>query len=273
MMGFWEPHSSSIDFCETNYLLNDFVVEPHNVWSSFVGITLPGLIGFWQSWGAPGPLGERRVQASHLILALTGIGSMGLHGTLHWFFQSSDELPMIYLLLANLYAIAELDAPPGKPNYPWLEKAMIGVLLVNTAVYYTFQSLYWVFLLTFASGCVGYLNSAIRLVYGKNARKYSRQAVRIGNTGGISFFFFASLSWILDMLLCHHVIGFADNRIPWIFRGATPHVIWHFASGLGGYCAPLFLMAMRCEILGAPYTVNFFLGVVPLVSPVYEKMS
>ena len=31
MVGYWEPHSSSVEFCEPNYILTPYVAEPHNV--------------------------------------------------------------------------------------------------------------------------------------------------------------------------------------------------------------------------------------------------
>ena len=44
-IGFWSPHTSSIDFCEPNYAHTSHVVEPHNVWSSLVGLSLVGAFG------------------------------------------------------------------------------------------------------------------------------------------------------------------------------------------------------------------------------------
>lgn len=271
---FWEPHTASIDFCEPNYLHSSFVVEPHNLWSSFVGITLPGLLGLWYTLRAEQQLKtphhvlcEWRVKLSHLILAVTGLGSMGLHGTLHWFFQSSDELPMIYLLLVNLYALAELDAPLGKPNYPRLGPTVTAVAFGATLVYYIFREIYWVFLLTFSTVASLTLYNGSRLVYGPLARKHSRDVMRVWYTGLVSYLAVATPVWVLDMQLCYHGVEDASNRLPGPLRGMTPHVLWHVAAGLGGYCVPTFLMLVRCEILGTRYTVYWLLGVLPLVSP------
>eukprot|EP00557_Chaetoceros_sp_GSL56_P004669 CAMPEP_0176506182 /NCGR_PEP_ID=MMETSP0200_2-20121128/16896_1 /TAXON_ID=947934 /ORGANISM="Chaetoceros sp., Strain GSL56" /LENGTH=104 /DNA_ID=CAMNT_0017905795 /DNA_START=573 /DNA_END=884 /DNA_ORIENTATION=+ len=100
---FWEPHSSSIDFCESNYLISNYIVEVHNSWSSIVGLSLFGILGL----AINNHTRELRHTVAYSILVLIGLGSAGLHGTLHWFLQSSDELPMMYLLLSIIYLCAE----------------------------------------------------------------------------------------------------------------------------------------------------------------------
>jgi hypothetical protein len=62
------------------------VVELHNTWSSLAGLSLFGLVGIWKG----NPTRELRYALGYLILFLIGLGSAGLHGTLHWIFQSSD---------------------------------------------------------------------------------------------------------------------------------------------------------------------------------------
>jgi hypothetical protein len=73
------PHSSSIDFVSQ---LLTFCIrrEPHNVWSSVLGITMMGVLGLWQSTRLTGPISDRRVKVAFAVLVLTGLGSAGLHG-------------------------------------------------------------------------------------------------------------------------------------------------------------------------------------------------
>lgn len=89
--GYWEPHTSSVDFCEPNYYLTNFIAEPHNVWSSLY-LTLLGLIGLCYA----NPLGEWRVIAQYGALAVVGLGSAMLHSTLGAMWQSADEVPMLW---------------------------------------------------------------------------------------------------------------------------------------------------------------------------------
>ena len=143
--GYWEPHSSSIDFCETNYLHTNLIVEVHNVWSSILGLSLFGIIGIIYG----NPTNETRTFIYYFILFIIGIGSACLHGTLHWYYQSSDELPMIWLVICALYAVIEVDSPAGQPKYPNLSLYLIGMSCLNTAIYYRFQHLFIVFFINF----------------------------------------------------------------------------------------------------------------------------
>ena len=169
--GYWEPHTSSIDFCETNYLHSSYIAEPHNLFSSLWGLSLLGLIGIYYG----NPTGEIRFKIAYGILILIGIGSAALHGTLNWVFQSADELPMIYLVISALYCLIELGddddvtVPIPLPSqqkynnnnsnnsnnnnkvlkYPWLPRILVVLGIINTLIYFRFQQIYIVFLLTF----------------------------------------------------------------------------------------------------------------------------
>ena len=271
MKGHWEPHSASIDFCETNYLHNEHMVEPHNVWSSVVGIAFFGVLGLGLSLLSQqqpsSPLSEWRVKLGFFTLIVIGVGSALLHGTLHWFFQSSDELPMIYIVLCLLYGCAEVNAKPGQAKYHWLAPLLMGVVVVNTIVYFKFQDLYHVFVLSFAFGTAVCVFWAVYLLYYKTEGKMepSQTTKDIFKRTVISYVYFGSTTWILDMLLCHHYIDVVDG-FQWPFKGITPHVAWHIASGFGAYCGIWSLACYRCECLGIPYQVDYMLfGIIPLV--------
>lgn len=71
------------------------MVEFHNTWSSLAGISLFGVIGLWKG----NPTKEIRYTLGYIVLLMIGVGSAGLHGTLHWIFQSSDGKFVVLLLL------------------------------------------------------------------------------------------------------------------------------------------------------------------------------
>eukprot|EP00979_Chaetoceros_neogracilis_P016841 scaffold9877_cov256-Chaetoceros_neogracile.AAC.2 len=105
---------------EQNYLYHHGIVEIHNTWSSLAGISLFGLIGLIKGNATR----EKRYFLAYLTLFLIGVGSAGLHGTLHWVFQSSD-------VLMN-FMIVEQGSPNGNPKYPRLPAFLSALVAVNT---------------------------------------------------------------------------------------------------------------------------------------------
>mmetsp|Transcript_11412 Transcript_11412/g.18578 ORF Transcript_11412/g.18578 Transcript_11412/m.18578 type:complete len:383 (-) Transcript_11412:272-1420(-) len=167
MTAYWLPHTSSVDFCEPNYLLTSVAVEPWNAVSSLF-ISLFGIIGLLYS----NPTRELRVSMLYLLLVVIGLGSFALHASLHWFAQSLDELPMLWFNVFVLYFLCTLHTPMDlqsttvdnsntaslvassncdqrAQNNAKLEIQVAVVLTVFTVgitfVYYSLQSFYIVF--------------------------------------------------------------------------------------------------------------------------------
>ena len=261
--GYWEPHTSSIDFCESNYTHTSFIAEVHNVWSSLLGLSLVGLFG--SRYG--NPTSEWRFTLVYWVLIVIGVGSAGLHATLHWVFQSSDELPMIYLVIAMTYAVLECEAPKGKSKFPYLLIFLVGLSIVNTVVYYIFQQFYFVFLGTFSLLTIIASIGLVRLVfYRPNRRPEPKKLFWMGE---VWYTMIGVPVWCLDMLLCHHVSTIADS-LPFWALGITPHVIWHFAAGIGAYVLTLCCACCRMETLGINYKLAMVLGGILPILIVFE---
>ena len=261
--GYWEPHTSSIDFCESNYLLMDHIVEPHNVWSSIIGLSLVGIFGILYG----NPTKEWRFTIVYVTLIVIGIGSACLHGSLHWCFQSADELPMIYLVIGAFYAILEVDSPRGRPKYPHLSTYLLLLSVINTAVYYKFQQYYIIFLATFNALVIGllYLHVQIALRL-HNENKIGKE--NINNTIALRFYLWhyiayigvASPSWILDQFYCGYLLPLY-NKMPFPLQGMTLHVVWHICAGYGAHLFIQFIAACRASTLGMVCDVRHVLGI------------
>lgn len=252
-MGFWEPHSSSIDFCERNYENSHHIAELHNTWSSLLGISLFGLIGL--IWG--NPTKEIRHTLAHAILLFIGLGSAGLHGTLHWIFQSSDELPMVYLVAMYMYMGFELDSKKGQLHHPRLPLMLFILLAINTVVYYAFQHVYLVFIISYNSLVI--VNTG--LMFNNNIRKKvgGEMGKRIGIRALIAYLIIGAPIWMIDMGFCDWILTHvADSTF-----GMTLHVVWHIAAGYGAYCITTNLEYCRMIALGLPCECTFWMGIVP----------
>ncbi len=251
-MGLWEPHSSSIDFCELNYEHTNSIVEFHNTWSSLAGISLFGLIGL--VWGNPS--GELRHSIAYAILLLIGVGSAGLHGTLHWIFQSSDELPMVYLMTLLNYLCVEYDSRELK--YPRLPSFLVVLMVLNTFIYYAFQHLFVVFFLTYGSAVLINCYLVCDIMYKKNSGGMIGR--KISNLGIMSYMVIGFPLWVLDMTYCDWLM----NHLYWQSLGMTLHIIWHFTAGFTGYCIIVGMEYCRMVALGLPCECKFWFGIIPV---------
>jgi len=278
--GYWKPHTASIDFCETNYLLSPYIVEPHNVWSSLLGLSFFGFVGIL----CGNPTREPRVYAIYLVLVLIGVGSAALHATLHWIFQSSDELPMIYLVLCGIYCCLEVDSQPNKAAYPSLGLCLTVLSIVNTAIYFTFQHLYIVFLSTFMAAICLFSFLHMRLAYrlwhiqkrkeangSKNNKATITIALRFYVIHFLLFVLLGTPIWIIDQFLCNQLSPTYD-ALPFLLRGCTLHVVWHILSGMAVHCLAQYFVAARAEYLGMETCeVRWVGGVIPVVAFMDKK--
>ena len=285
--GYWEPHTSSIDFCESNYLLSPHIVEPHNVWSSLFGLSLFGILGILYG----NPTNEWRIFLIYFILLIIGLGSACLHASLHWCFQSFDELPMIYLVVVGLFAIIEVDSPRRKPKYPRLAIYLVLLSCINTAVYYKYQHLYLIFLLTFSGLTVVAFGLHVQIakrLYDENKKierggtimirgkkiRYNNNAIalRFYKLHGISYVLIASPIWVLDQFHCGYLLPIY-NALPFPLKGMTLHVVWHTCAGLGVHYFVQFLCAVRASELGMECDTKSLLGILPVVTVAKESKA
>lgn len=93
---------STVDWCEQNYILSEYVAE---YWNTLTGVCLilSGVLYYknnydWIRKNSRYKISFVKISA---LLVFVGIGTMLFHGTLYYPFQLLDELPMI--LLANEY--------------------------------------------------------------------------------------------------------------------------------------------------------------------------
>jgi dihydroceramidase len=267
--GYWGPPTSSIDFCESNYLLSYVIVEPHNVWSSLFGLSLVGVLGIIYG----NPVQEWRFVLIYFILFMIGIGSACLHATLHWSFQSSDELPMVYLIVALVYIVLEVDSPRGTSKYPEIPKYLFLLSCINTAVYFVFQQLYLMFLATFTGLTIVLTYFHVQIAWRLcQENRYEKKEHNINNTLALRFYMWHYIAfiivavpiWILDQFHCGYLLSLYNN-LPFPFRGMTLHVVWHICAGIATHFLVQFLCACRANALGMVCDMRYVLWIFPVV--------
>uniref|UniRef100_A0A673LAU4 Alkaline ceramidase n=1 Tax=Sinocyclocheilus rhinocerous TaxID=307959 RepID=A0A673LAU4_9TELE len=109
--GYWGTPTSTLDWCEENYVVSYYIAEFWNTVSNLIMI-LPPIYGAIQT--CKDGL-EVRYVWSFLGIAAVGIGSWSFHMTLQYEMQLLDELPMIYSCCVFVYFLPVLCRV-----YPWL---------------------------------------------------------------------------------------------------------------------------------------------------------
>mmetsp|Transcript_26738 Transcript_26738/g.39548 ORF Transcript_26738/g.39548 Transcript_26738/m.39548 type:complete len:300 (+) Transcript_26738:216-1115(+) len=265
-LGYWEPHSSSIDFCETNYLLSHHIVEVHNTLSSLWGLVLVGLIGLVYG----NPTKERRFAVAYGMLIVTGLGSTALHATLHWVFQSSDELPMMFFELAVIYCLVEVKSPRNAIQYPRLPLYFFLLAVIDTVVYFQFQQIYIIFLSSFIGIMIAALSLHGRLAWEhwktRKEKHNSRIALRVYYWHYLSFLVVAVPVWMVDQLACSSLLEFYNQALPWPLQGCTAHVLWHAMAGMAAHFIIQFVVACRLDCLNLSCDIQWVAGgIIPVV--------
>ncbi|GFN73998.1 ankyrin repeat and mynd domain-containing protein 1 [Plakobranchus ocellatus] len=82
-MGFWERHTSTIDWCEENYVVTKYIAEFWNTLSNFVLIGGPFIM---LSQCFKNNL-ERRFVIAFSLISVIGVGSLLFHMTLQYSMQ------------------------------------------------------------------------------------------------------------------------------------------------------------------------------------------
>lgn len=252
MNGYWEPHSSSVDFCEPNYLLTKYVAEPHNSWSSFAMIIL-AIIGLLYG----NPTKEIRFIVMYIVLGLVGIGSVALHATLHWLPQSSDEIPMLW----EVQAFLEMKSDKGKPWNSYLPIIFMITITIQTAIYYRFQEIYPAFLISYLGSTTAVLLMTKGILTEDINKDDMKLRWKVFTWGFIVFILLAGPVWLVDMNLCHLLLPYYTS--PYV-GGFTLHVFWHAFAAYGCYLFIVFYTIVRTQTLKQHASLEWVFGLVPV---------
>lgn len=135
---YWEPITSTIDWCEGNCVYSQYVAELYNSLSSFfiLFVSVVGYVNAVQQ-GL-----ERRFRIMFFSQAIVAIGSVLFHATLSNSAQFLDEAPMILNGFMYLYAVVELEHLERK--YHFLPTAItLSTIVVSLSIYYQFAPLFF----------------------------------------------------------------------------------------------------------------------------------
>ncbi|KAJ2720023.1 alkaline ceramidase ydc1 [Coemansia sp. Benny D115] len=267
---FWGATTSTIDWCEENYLVSKFIAEFWNCLTNGMFVVLAVL-------GMSSAIRYRhgkRVAAFYMAHMLVGIGSAFFHATLKYTTQLLDELPMLYCCAFALYSLIEVDR---KLKYGI--KLPLALIAFQTAITLTY--LFWLqspefHQVAFAGTALGSVFFARRRVremprISDHTRRLFTRLHLLGHVGMWGGFFV----WNLDNIFCHQLRTYRSHvGAPWD-AFLQLHGWWHILTAYGSCHLLLFVHFIRLARLGHDhlFTVKYRLGFLPHVTMVEPKRA
>ncbi|CAH1245374.1 ACER3 [Branchiostoma lanceolatum] len=225
--GVWGKATATIDWCEENYVVTEYVAEFWNTISNLAMIIPPILAGI----KAYQEKLETRFVVSFLSILVVGIGSWCFHMTLLYEMQLFDELPMIWGSCIFVFDLFHSFTPPKYQNLPMI-LCLVLYSFIITAVYISIknpifhETAYAVLVFTL------FFKSLDMLRRPNSSRALFFTALATYGTGFII--------WNIDNFFCHNIREFRGTLTsPW--RPLTQlHAWWHLLAGLGTYIHVLY---------------------------------
>ncbi|KNC99489.1 uncharacterized protein SPPG_04885 [Spizellomyces punctatus DAOM BR117] len=260
--GFWGPVTSTLDWCEENYLLSHYVAEWWNTTSNLV-FHVTALIGIYNAVRVKA---EARIIYSFLALAVVGTGSAAFHGSLTYEMQLMDELPMIYGSCIFVFSTLQ-TFPPGK--FPTLTSIVLAVYALFVTVVYimlrdpVFHQVSYAVLVAITSLVpIAHINKLGRIYPGTKRVLWFLYVTSLGS------YLFGFLLWNIDNFYCDAFRSWKNTTgYPLRVLGEL-HAWWHLLTGYGSYGSVILSQYMRLLALGKANTVEFkYYGILPVIVP------
>jgi hypothetical protein len=202
-----------------------------------------------------------RVDVMYGMLLITGLGSAALHATLHWIFQSCDEIPMMWTCWGILYCAMLAQKRTTKNCGVWcyensLDKIVLAINVGQAVIYYRFQSLYAVFLISFISLAAAVIYSLYLLASEeKMDTETSKQRWTLAHLAVFTFVVVAGGIWVFDMHFCDFLLPYY-NATP-VIGPITLHVLWHLAAGYACFVTMTLVVLAGLQNTGRKVSVNW----------------
>ncbi|KAH8177745.1 ceramidase domain-containing protein [Sarocladium implicatum] len=235
--GFWGQKTSTLNFCEEDYVLSHYCAELCNTVTNAIFLYL-GVKGVRSCLNN----GHPSIFAVAFIgYATVGTGSVLFHATLKYPMQLVDELGMIYTTCLMMYASFSFQR--SRTVASWLAIGLLGLAAFITAYYHKtkdpvfHQVVYAILTAIILFRSMWIMESQLRPMLKVKDQQYARAVLgtmwRMIATG-IGVFLGGFFIWNLDNIFCDQARGYRRAiGLPWgVFLEG--HAWWHLMTGLGG---------------------------------------
>ncbi|VEU19807.1 DEKNAAC100706 [Brettanomyces naardenensis] len=243
--GYWGPVTSTIDWCEENYLFSPYIAEMINSLTNiaFVLLAMHNLYTV--------------VQNNHgwlyiftcIGFAFVGVGSFLFHMSLLYEYQLMDELPMVYVTALPFGYLMGYDKSPSIRTV-WKVGTFVTTLLFTYIYIFVWRNpvFHQIFYAILNFGIIFKSLGAIhRLVTDEKVRRleYKLMILAFG-LFGLGFFI-----WNIDNIYCSSITSFRRSVLGLPLGLLTEgHGWWHIFTGLGIYYFILYNQVLSTWISG-----------------------
>jgi dihydroceramidase len=229
-IGYWSPSTSSIDWCERNYVVTQYIAEFWNCLSSFSMCILGGILFIRGLYNKI----ETRFLLSSLGFGFVGLGSAYFHGTLTHLGQMADELPMVYSMIIWWFILFRMN------EFKQIKSKLFAMdILVVFGIFYGLLWTYVHSLQTFVLIFQGHmslmvLGGIITLIYLYRQPNHHVYRLKYLLVVYVSLLISAFVCWTMDQQLCERMNS--GSRL-----NPQLHAWWHVLGAahchLGIVCA------------------------------------
>ncbi|KAH7017919.1 ceramidase [Ilyonectria destructans] len=236
--GFWGEQTSTLNFCEEDYVLSFYCAELCNTLTNGLFLWL-GAKGIHNCIKYSHPSIFMVAYAGYIVV---GLGSISFHATLKYPMQLVDELSMIYTTCLMMYASFSFSRSRSF-------SILLGVSLLGLAGFITLyyhitkdpdfhQTAYGLLTALVVFRSMWVMESQLRPALEAQGRKNSSELLKTMWAmviTGLLVFLGGYLLWTLDNEFCPQVTGWRRTiGLPWavLLEG---HAWWHLMTGLGAY--------------------------------------
>lgn len=241
--GYWDSVTSTIDWCEENYVVSPYVAEAMNTISNSVFIIL--------ALFALSSVIRNKLETRFAIIALgfmlVGIGSWLFHMTLKYEFQLLDELPMIYATCVPMWSIFSEGRDHTTSWIIGMTVALGANLLTAVYLYFKDPTIHQV---AYATMNVVIVYESYQLTERNVKSAQARYNLYSTMTYGIFIFLSGYFLWNMDVHFCNSWIDLRRYiGMPYGFLFEL-HSWWHVLTGTGVYYYMVYLEYLRIFLIG-----------------------
>ncbi|KAH7160097.1 ceramidase [Dactylonectria estremocensis] len=236
--GFWGEQTSTLNFCEEDYVLSFYCAELCNTVTNglFLWLGLKGIRNCIK-YSHPGIF-----LVAYIGYIVVGLGSISFHATLKYPMQLVDELSMIYTTCLMMYASFSYSRSRAVSSL--LGLSLLALAAFITLYYYItkdpdfHQTAYGLLTALVVFRSMWVMESQLRPALKQRGAEKSSELLRTMWAmviTGLAVFLGGYLLWILDNEFCAQVTGWRRSiGLPWavLLEG---HAWWHLMTGLGAY--------------------------------------